>query len=34
MRPVNADEKTLLTEKKVKAMNCPARGQIAVKMKV
>jgi len=30
MRPVNAEEKTLLSEKRVKARDCPAEGQIKV----
>jgi hypothetical protein len=32
MREVNAEEKTLLGEKRVKVSNCPARGQIGVKI--
>jgi len=31
MREVNAEEKTLLSEKTVKAGDCPAEGQIGVK---
>jgi len=30
MRPVNAEEKTLLSEKRVKVGDCPAEGQIRV----
>lgn len=34
MRPVNADEKTLLSEKRVKEGNCPAEGQFAAKIRL
>jgi hypothetical protein len=30
MRPVNAEGKTLLSEKRVKARDCPAEGQVRV----